>query len=77
VGTIPVSTAEFAAHAVGVGAASDDHRFTDVGTAATVKGAAANDGRQQCFTLARILEKILRRRAMFYDSSIAFAPFSR
>jgi hypothetical protein len=29
------------------------------------------------FTLARIREEILRRRAWFYDRSIASAPFSR
>jgi hypothetical protein len=34
-------------------------------------------GRAASSTLARIQEQILRRRAMFYDGSIASAPFSR
>jgi len=47
VGAVAVSVAEVAAHPVGVGAAGDDHRFTDVGTVATGKGTAAYDRRKR------------------------------
>ena len=53
-----------------VGAAGDDRRLTDVGTAAPGKGAAANDRRKGCFTL-----ETLQRRARSCGGLIAFAPF--